>query len=164
MATRNVVAVDLGAESGRVMLARFDGQRLDLEEIHRFPSRPVTLRGHVAPWPSHWFEVGHGRAGAVRQNLELASFSAESGLALRPVKVFEDASADNAGDGLRRNWPAPTAGVSIATHYGYATQWFAMSVAFLGLWVWLQFIRPRRRTPDDSAFPPDARADDPAPR
>ncbi|MFL6625158.1 MAG: SURF1 family protein [Vitreoscilla sp.] len=125
---------------------------------------PVTLHGHVAPWPSHWFEVGQGRGGAVRQNLEMAPFSAETGLALRPVTVFEDANADNAGDGLRRKWPAPTAGVSIATHYGYATQWFAMSVAFLGLWVWLQFIRPRRPSTDDSDFPPGARADDPAAR
>src|ERR1700676_1285554 len=46
MATRNVAAVDLGAESGRVILARFDGRSLGLEEVHRFPNRPVTLHGH----------------------------------------------------------------------------------------------------------------------
>ena len=46
MATRTVATVDLGAESGRVMLARFDGQHLNLEEVHRFPNRPVMLRGH----------------------------------------------------------------------------------------------------------------------
>lgn len=46
MATRNVVAVDLGASSGRVLLARFDGQQLRLEEVHRFANRPVMLRGH----------------------------------------------------------------------------------------------------------------------
>lgn len=46
MATRNVAAVDLGAESGRVMLARFDGQHVRLEEAHRFPNRPVMLHGH----------------------------------------------------------------------------------------------------------------------
>jgi rhamnulokinase len=46
MTTRNVAAVDLGAESGRVMVARFDGRHLDLEEVHRFPNRPVMLRGH----------------------------------------------------------------------------------------------------------------------
>src|SRR6266704_5001611 len=46
MATRNVAAVDLGAESGRVILARFDGQQLSLEEVHRFPNRPVQLHGH----------------------------------------------------------------------------------------------------------------------
>ncbi len=44
MATRSVVAVDLGAESGRVMLARFDGRRLQSEEIRRFPNRPVQGR------------------------------------------------------------------------------------------------------------------------
>jgi len=46
MATRNLAAIDLGAESGRVMLARFDGRQLSLEEAHRFPNRPVRLRGH----------------------------------------------------------------------------------------------------------------------
>lgn len=47
MSTRNVAAVDLGAESGRVMLARFDGARVSLEEAHRFPNRPVRVRGHL---------------------------------------------------------------------------------------------------------------------
>lgn len=46
MATRNLAAIDLGAESGRVMLARFDGRQLSLEEAHRFPNRPVRLHGH----------------------------------------------------------------------------------------------------------------------
>lgn len=47
MSTRNVAAVDLGAENGRVMLARFDGARVSLEEAHRFPNRPVRVRGHL---------------------------------------------------------------------------------------------------------------------
>ena len=46
MATRNIAAVDLGAESGRIILARFDGKYLSLEEVHRFPNRPVMLHGH----------------------------------------------------------------------------------------------------------------------
>src|SRR5205823_5412031 len=46
VATRNLAAVDLGASSGRVLLARFDGQQLNLEEVCRFPNQPVTLRGH----------------------------------------------------------------------------------------------------------------------
>ena len=46
MATRNVAAVDLGAESGRIILARFDGQHVSLEEVHRFPNRSVMLHGH----------------------------------------------------------------------------------------------------------------------
>lgn len=46
MATRNVAAVDLGAESGRVILARFDGREVTLEEVHRFANRPVVIHGH----------------------------------------------------------------------------------------------------------------------
>ncbi|WP_426404665.1 rhamnulokinase [Streptomyces sp. R-07] len=36
-------AADLGATSGRVMLARVGPDRLDLSELHRFPNTPVLL-------------------------------------------------------------------------------------------------------------------------
>jgi rhamnulokinase len=42
-------AVDLGASSGRVMVARVGPDRLDLTEAHRFPNRPVRLGGTL-----HW--------------------------------------------------------------------------------------------------------------
>ncbi len=44
-----VLAVDLGAESGRVMAVHFDGVRLDLEELHRFANPVTTVRGTM-----HW--------------------------------------------------------------------------------------------------------------
>jgi rhamnulokinase len=37
------LAFDLGAESGRAVLGRYDGSTLALEEIRRFPNRPVRL-------------------------------------------------------------------------------------------------------------------------
>ncbi len=37
------LAIDLGAESGRAMLGVLDGERLTLEELHRFPNTPVRL-------------------------------------------------------------------------------------------------------------------------
>jgi rhamnulokinase len=40
-ATRNLLAFDLGAESGRGLLGRFDGACLRLDVIHRFPNGPV---------------------------------------------------------------------------------------------------------------------------
>jgi rhamnulokinase len=42
-ASQHFCALDLGAESGRVMLGWFDGGRLRLSEIHRFESEPVRL-------------------------------------------------------------------------------------------------------------------------
>lgn len=37
------IALDLGAESGRAMLASFDGARISLQEAHRFPNVPVRV-------------------------------------------------------------------------------------------------------------------------
>ncbi len=39
----NYLAVDLGAESGRVMLGSLENGTLALEEVHRFPNQPVRL-------------------------------------------------------------------------------------------------------------------------
>jgi rhamnulokinase len=44
-----VVAFDLGATSGRAVLGRFTGDRLIMNEIHRFSNRPVQL-GHHLYW------------------------------------------------------------------------------------------------------------------
>ncbi len=41
----HLAAVDLGASSGRVMTARVGPGRLDLQEVHRFPNRPVRTSG-----------------------------------------------------------------------------------------------------------------------
>ncbi|MCC6604082.1 MAG: rhamnulokinase [Anaerolineae bacterium] len=49
MAKKTVLAVDLGAESGRVMAVGFDGRSLHLQELHRFPNTAVTLNGTL-----HW--------------------------------------------------------------------------------------------------------------
>ncbi|MDX6600209.1 MAG: rhamnulokinase [Gaiellales bacterium] len=44
-----MAAVDLGAQSGRVAVGTFDGERLVLEEAHRFANEPVRVRGTL-----HW--------------------------------------------------------------------------------------------------------------
>jgi rhamnulokinase len=49
MATRNYLALDLGAESGRGLLGRFDGESLVLEEVHRFANNPVRM-GDTLYW------------------------------------------------------------------------------------------------------------------
>jgi len=45
--TANFLAFDLGAESGRAVLGEFDGQRLCLREMHRFPNGPVNILGSL---------------------------------------------------------------------------------------------------------------------
>lgn len=47
MATKNLVAVDLGAESGRVILGVWNGRKLRTEEIHRFPNGPLRWNGSL---------------------------------------------------------------------------------------------------------------------
>src|SRR5215218_1005649 len=41
--TSDYLALDLGAESGRGLVGKFDGDRLVLEEVHRFPNGPVRV-------------------------------------------------------------------------------------------------------------------------
>jgi len=45
----NYIAVDLGAESGRVMLGTVSDDKLSLEEIHRFTNGPIDIDGSL-----HW--------------------------------------------------------------------------------------------------------------
>jgi rhamnulokinase len=45
----NFVAFDLGADSGRAVVGQFDGDRLALTELHRFPNGPTKVLGHL-----HW--------------------------------------------------------------------------------------------------------------
>jgi rhamnulokinase len=58
---RNVVAVDLGAESGRLVLCRWNGSEGTLEEIHRFPNGPQQVDEHLV-WDVErlWGEICAG--------------------------------------------------------------------------------------------------------
>ncbi|MBI3944199.1 MAG: rhamnulokinase [Chloroflexi bacterium] len=57
------LAVDLGASSGRVVLGQWDGTAFDLQEVHRFPNRPINVLGH---WHTDvlalWSEIKTGLA------------------------------------------------------------------------------------------------------
>ncbi len=68
MANRVYLAIDLGAESGRVMAGLWDGEKLKLEEVHRFPNGPVylaeTMRWNVVRL---WQEIQNGLGLAARK-------------------------------------------------------------------------------------------------
>lgn len=68
MAENTFLAVDLGAESGRVMAGRFDGKTVSLEQMHRFPNGPVNLGGTLR-WNmiGLWSEIQTGLRAAAEK-------------------------------------------------------------------------------------------------
>jgi rhamnulokinase len=67
------LAIDLGAESGRGILGRFD-KHLTLEEVHRFPNGPVRIGSHI-----HWDILRIW--GEVQECLRLAATQPDASLA-----------------------------------------------------------------------------------
>lgn len=109
------------------------------------PTGVVELQGRLAGPPSRLFEfaaAGPGKgSSAIRQNLDLAAFSGEAGL---PLAAFTVVQTDPPSEGLLRDWPQVASGVG--KHYGYAFQWFGLSSLMAVLYVWFQFIAPRRKS------------------
>jgi rhamnulokinase len=68
MAQAVFIAVDLGAESGRVLAGKLSEGRFELEEIHRFSNGPVRIGDHIY-WDvlRLWTEVKNGLALAVQK-------------------------------------------------------------------------------------------------
>ena len=42
---KKVLAFDFGASGGRAMCGTFDGEKITIEELHRFSNDPVILNG-----------------------------------------------------------------------------------------------------------------------
>lgn len=75
----NYLAVDLGAESGRVMLGALSGGRLQLEELHRFPNQPVALPSGLY-WDAFrlFLEITKGLAAAGQRKLKVAGIGVDT--------------------------------------------------------------------------------------
>ena len=66
MAKLKMLAIDLGASSGRGIVGTFDGEKLTLEENHRFPNEPVIVHlGYSAHFPRD--KELHSQVRAVRR-------------------------------------------------------------------------------------------------
>ena len=73
------LAVDLGAESGRLIIGSLDNARLSLEELHRFPNMPSKAGGSLL-WDiaSLIEELKVGLRKAAQRQIPIASISTDS--------------------------------------------------------------------------------------
>ena len=77
-ASQVYLAIDLGAESGRVLAGEYDGNAITLNVVHSFPNGPISLNGSI-----HWNTVG-----LFQQILEgLAKAQAKYGSSLQSIGV-----------------------------------------------------------------------------
>ena len=116
--------------------------RTALPEV-RTPQGLIRITGRLEQPPSKLMELEggadpDGQKSRIRQNADIAQWAQQSGLPLLGLSLVQtDGAAD--GDGLLRDWPQINAGVQ--KHYGYAFQWFGLSILVVLLYVWFQLVR-----------------------
>ena len=75
----NSISIDLGATSGRVVLAALDGGKLSLEEVHRFPNGFSTIAGRTYCNLYYLFdEIRKGLKKIGSRNLEVSSIGIDT--------------------------------------------------------------------------------------
>lgn len=92
---KQVLAIDFGASSGRVMMGAFDGRTIGLEEIHRFSNDPVML-GQTMYWDVlrlfHEIKQGLVRAKAYgsAESIGIDTWGVDFGLLDREGRLLEN--------------------------------------------------------------------------
>jgi surfeit locus 1 family protein len=110
------------------------------------PAGMVMVGGDIALAPSKLYAPGAPGEGTIRQNLDLDEYRSQTGL---PLEAFTVRESGPPSQGLRRQWPVINFGIE--KHYGYAFQWFALSLLVAGLYLWFQFFRRPAATSRDIA-------------
>ena len=119
--------------------------REQLPEL-KTPTGSVTVDGDIALAPSKLYAPGAPGEGSIRQNLDLKQYRGQTGL---PLEAFTVRESGPPSQGLRRQWSVINFGIE--KHYGYAFQWFALSLLIAGLYLWFQFFRRPAATSQDMA-------------
>ena len=115
-----ILAYDLGASSGRALLGRLNGSRIEAEEIHRFPNDPVQV-GDRLHWDVlrlyHEIKQGLVRAklrGAEPQSIGIDSWAVDFGLIGRNGELlgnpyhYRDRHTDGVMEALFQQIPRET--------------------------------------------------------
>jgi len=139
------VLTPLRLDNGAVVLVQRGWAPRNFEDRTRVPqittpAGPVRVQGRIALAPSKLYDMGEAGTGAIRQNLDLAQFRVETGLALLTVSIQQTGAS---GDGLARDWPQINSGVD--KHHGYAFQWFGLCALITLLYVWFQIVQRYKR-------------------
>jgi len=100
----------------------------------RTPAGEVQVEGIALEHLPHALELEKNTGAKIRQNLDIAEFARETGLALQP-RVIEQHGGP--ADGLLREWPRPGAGAE--KNAAYALQWYSLAALAVVLAVVLSF-------------------------
>jgi surfeit locus 1 family protein len=125
------------AGSERAVLVERGWVARDVADVAKLPAVPtpagmIEIEGVLRLGAGHLLQLGAAavpQPGALMQNLDIGAYAHASGLALAPFVIEQGADAHNAGDGLVRDWPAPSLGIE--RHRGYAVQWYALALMAL---------------------------------
>jgi len=120
-------------DSMHVLVNRGWIERERISEL-RTPAGEVRIEGIALERLPHALELEKNTRGKIRQNLDIAGFARETGLALQPVVIEQHGGP---ADGLLREWPRPDAGVE--KHAAYALQWYSLAALAVVLAVVLAF-------------------------
>lgn len=115
-----------------VMVARGWAPRDAMDRV-KVPHPPLPqgltrIDGILRRDAGHVLQLGRADApkpGAILQNLDIAALAAASGLPLSSYVVEQRTAPQGVGDGLARDWPAPSLGME--RHRAYALQWYALA-------------------------------------
>lgn len=79
MSEQNFVAIDLGATSGRVILATLCDGKIEMEEIHRFPDPIIEMNGHFYwDFPAIYKSVVDGLAKVASRGVNIAAIGIDT--------------------------------------------------------------------------------------
>jgi surfeit locus 1 family protein len=106
----------------------------------------LTLKGRLDTPPSQWMTLGKTVSmgsspwpeSKILDNVDMQTLSKQWAQDIKAVVLQTDPSSEE----LRRDWPATD--LKVDTHWGYAVQWFALSLTSLLLFIWYQWFKPRR--------------------
>lgn len=147
-----VMPLRIGGSSMHVLINRgwiaAGSERARLPVI-KTPEDVVKVTG-MAMVPGRFLELSKVEdSGSVWQNLTVGRYVARTGLQVQPVVVQQQNDLD---DGLMRSWERPDFG--IATHYGYAVQWFSFCGLIIFLYVFFHVKSYRSKKNQEDAAPP----------